>query len=92
MNRRGFLKALGAGAAASVVTLAPGGAGGAAAESITAAGRARSGPGPRTFGRMFPSLPPFASPGPALTEALLDLGRPGGCWMPLMTYRCLLWS
>lgn len=31
-----------------------------------------------TFGRMFTDLGPFAAPGPALTEALLDLGRPGG--------------
>jgi hypothetical protein len=78
MNRRGFLKALGAGAAASVVTLAPGGIGSATAESVGAAGRAGAGPSPRTFGRMFPALAPFATPGPALTEALLDLGRPGG--------------
>jgi len=27
---------------------------------------------------MFPGLPPFATPGAALTEALMDIGRPGG--------------
>lgn len=33
---------------------------------------------PQTFGRMFGTLPAFAQPGPALTEALQDIGRPGG--------------
>jgi hypothetical protein len=30
------------------------------------------------FGRMFPSLPPFAQNGEALRRALTDIGRPGG--------------
>ena len=79
MNRRGFLKALGMGAAASAATLAPGvgGTPGLLVGSAEAAGGPLS-PNPRTFGRMFPTLAPFATGGPALTEALLDLGRPGG--------------
>ncbi len=76
MNRRRFLQAtFGAGAAASAVTLAPGQVGKALA--ATTAGPA---PGPfvNTFGRMFPSLPPFAQTNRDLTEALMDIGRPGG--------------
>jgi len=30
------------------------------------------------FGRMFPGLPPFASPSPRLNAALMDIGKPGG--------------
>jgi hypothetical protein len=30
------------------------------------------------FGRTFPNLPPFATPSDALTEALDDIGEPGG--------------
>lgn len=30
------------------------------------------------FGRMFPSLPPAVQPSEALTDAIADLGRPGG--------------
>ncbi len=30
------------------------------------------------FGRIFPELPPFANAGPALEEALRDIGKPGG--------------
>ncbi|HVM02832.1 MAG TPA: heme peroxidase family protein, partial [Acidimicrobiales bacterium] len=46
-------------------------------------GPGRAGATPRTplrptFGRLFPQLPSFARPGPGLTEALLDIGRPGG--------------
>ncbi len=76
MSRRRFLQAaVGAGAAASAVTLAPGQVGRA-----LAAAAAGPGPGPylTSFGRMFPKLPPFAAAGPALTEALMDIGRPGG--------------
>lgn len=75
MNRRGFLRTLGMGAAASAATLAPGLAGSAGAATADAAPRFGGG---TTFGRMFPKLRPFAAPGPALTEALLDLGRPAG--------------
>jgi len=30
------------------------------------------------FGRIFPNLPPFATPSPALDAALRDIGKPGG--------------
>ena len=33
---------------------------------------------PARFGRMFPGLAPFAQPSDGLTEALIELGRPGG--------------
>jgi hypothetical protein len=33
---------------------------------------------PNHFGRLFPTLPPFAESGPGLRAALLELGRPGG--------------
>ncbi len=75
MSRRRFLQGVGAGAAASAVTMAPGSAGLAFADSATA-GQAHA--MQTTFGRMFPRLPAFAQPSPALTEALVDLGRPGG--------------
>ena len=35
-------------------------------------------PSSATFGRMFPGLPPFAPDTPALREALLAIGAPGG--------------
>jgi len=80
MNRRRFLQGLGAGAAASAFSLGPGRIGGALAAAkdpspATLAARADlSG----LFGRMFPRLPPFAAPSTALTDALMDIGRPGG--------------
>lgn len=75
MSRRGFLQSVGVGVAASAATLAPGNAGAALAATSSAVGQADF---QNTFGRMFPTLPSFAPPSPALTEALLDLGRPGG--------------
>lgn len=77
MNRRRFLQALGVGAAASAATLAPGGAAGATGVAPSPASGSGSAP-QTTFGRMFPTLAAFATSGLALTEALLDLGRPGG--------------
>ncbi|MEO5679761.1 MAG: heme peroxidase family protein [Acidimicrobiales bacterium] len=75
MSRRRFLQSLGVGAAASAVTL---GSPSAAAAAALGSSSPRA-PGPlTTFGRMFPALPPFAAAGPALTAALLDMGRPGG--------------
>ncbi len=73
MSRRRFLQAAaGAGAAASTLGLAPGSLASAlAAEAEAPAAATR-------FGRMFPGLAPFATPGDALTEALLDIARPGG--------------
>ena len=76
MSRRRFLGGLGFGAAASAATLVPGGA--AAAAAIGSQVPARVAATSTTFGRMFPKLAPFAAAGPGLTEALLDLGRPGG--------------
>lgn len=73
MNRRRFLQTLGFGAAASAATLAPGNVGAALGATATAAREL-----PKGFGRMFPNLPPFAKGGPALTAALLDMGKPGG--------------
>jgi hypothetical protein len=76
LSRRGFLTgvggtAIGAGAVAAATAgpLALGGAPAAAQES----GRAAA-----NFARMFPNLPPFATPSAALTEALVDIGKPGG--------------
>lgn len=75
MSRRRFLRGLGIGAAASAVTLSSGGA--AAAGSLTTSSGGVTALA-NTFGRMFPRLGPFAQAGPALTAALLDIGRPGG--------------
>ncbi|MDQ6727850.1 MAG: heme peroxidase family protein [Actinomycetota bacterium] len=77
MNRRRFLQTLGFGAAASAFTLGPGQAGGALAAPGASGGRTDADVA-GSFTRMFPQLPPFATPSPALTAALLDLGRPGG--------------
>src|SRR2546421_214889 len=74
VSRRHFLGALGAGALAS---------------SAPSAFLPRTAP-PRPvpprrfviredrFGRIFPNLPPFATPSPALEAALRDIGKPGG--------------
>ena len=81
MDRRRFLRNIGAGAAASALALGPGRIGGA----LAAGGPEPVTPplGPKAdlsgfFGRMFPGLPPFAAPSAALTAALLDMGRAGG--------------
>jgi hypothetical protein len=50
-------------------------AGTAAPRGCAAAGR---GADPSRFGRLFGDLKPFAEPGPRLTAALLELGKPGG--------------
>lgn len=36
------------------------------------------GPRPDRFGRMFPRLAPFANPSERITQALLEIGKPGG--------------
>ncbi len=77
LSRRRFLQSLGLGAAASAVTLVPGHTATAAAATTTTAAAAKPA-FQTTFGRMFPKLPPFAQPSQALTDALLDLARPGG--------------
>jgi len=75
MSRRRFLQGIGAGAAVSAAALTPAGAGVAFADPLPLG---RPGDLPTCFGRMFPKLPPFAAAGPALTAAMLDMGRPGG--------------
>lgn len=74
MNRRRFLTSLGLGAAASAATLTPAGA----ALAGPAAPARRPPAFETTFGRLFPRLAPFSPDTVALTEALLDIGRPGG--------------
>src|SRR6266545_8042821 len=71
-SRRGFLKRAGAGAGAVALS---GGVGAAMAPRAVAA---RSATVSTTFGRIFPSLPPFASATDAVRAALADLGKPGG--------------
>lgn len=69
LSRRQFLEAIGAGAAVVGTGAAGIAAGqGAAPEDFTLPGR---------FGRMF-HLPPFAPQSPAVTAALLELGKRGG--------------
>ena len=71
LSRRGFLGALGAGAIASSCTRQ----GSIAGEEVQAALSALR---EDRFGRIFHDLPPFAQPSPQLTEALTELGKPGG--------------
>src|SRR6266550_1358934 len=74
IGRRHFLGALGAGALAS------------SAPSVFLLRIAHAQPvRPRRFviredrfGRIFPGLPPFATPSPRLEAALRDIGKPGG--------------
>jgi len=76
VSRRSFLRGLGGSAVGASAYAATHGAatlGGQIAEAQT--GRSQS---PLNFGRMFPSLPPFAADSAALRAALTDIGRPGG--------------
>jgi Animal haem peroxidase len=76
VSRRSFLRGLGGSAVGAGAYAATHGAatlGGHVAEAQT--GRSSS---PLNFGRMFPSLPPFAADSEALQAALTDIGRPGG--------------
>jgi hypothetical protein len=70
VSRRGFLGALGAGAAMAPGVCLMGGA--ANAQSRPPVIREDR------FGRLFPDLPTFANPSAALTAALTELGKPGG--------------
>src|SRR5256885_16801305 len=74
-SRRGFLRRAGAGAGAVAVS---GSVGAAMAPRAVAARSATVSTSPTTFGRIFPSLPPFAAPTDAVRAALADLGKPGG--------------
>jgi hypothetical protein len=38
------------------------------------------------FGRLFPMLPPFATDTPTVRNALMELGKKGGIWMPPMRW------
>ncbi|MEP7056117.1 MAG: heme peroxidase family protein, partial [Actinomycetota bacterium] len=77
VSRRSFLGGVGvAGAAAAASSIAA---------PLVHAGSANASPGPMcahagasSFGRLFPSLPPFAIDSPQLRAALLDIGRLGG--------------
>ena len=53
-------------------------AGGVAAAVAAAPPAFGNPPGEEHFGRLFPSLPPFAAPSAKLTAAMLELGAPGG--------------
>jgi hypothetical protein len=74
-SRRGLLKRAGVGAGAVAVS---GGIGAAIAPRAVAARSATVSTSPTTFGRIFPSLPPFAAATDAVRAALADLGKPGG--------------
>src|ERR1700750_2909123 len=88
-SRREFLKGLGA-AGAGVAAASVGGAGGVMAPTACAApspSHAMSAHGRRhagvpvssaEFGRIFPSLPPFADASDTVRAALLEVGSPGG--------------
>jgi hypothetical protein len=73
VSRRTFLRALGTGAVA------------ASTSGLLTARGVPAQPHQRRFviredrfGRIFPNLPPFATPSPALDAALRDIGKPGG--------------
>src|SRR5687767_1852301 len=69
VSRRGFLGALGAGAAAVPAVCTMGGVANAQSAPVIREDR---------FGRMFPNLPPFKAGDARLTAALNEIGRPGG--------------
>src|SRR3984957_20119169 len=85
-SRRDFLKGVGAAGAGLVVGSVGSGAslgtpGAEAATAVAPARYASSGGAPRTrvdFGRIFPSLPPFAEANDTVRAALLEVGRQGG--------------
>ena len=85
-SRRDFLKGVGAAGAGLVVGSVGSGAslvtpGAEAATAVAPARYASSGGAPRTsvdFGRILPSLPPFADANDTVRAALLEVGRQGG--------------
>lgn len=83
-SRRDFLKGLGASGAGLMAGAAAAGAAPAAASpAATSPGRyarARAGAPASSvdFGRIFPTLPPFAEATDTVRAALLEVGRPGG--------------
>ena len=72
LSRRGFLGALGAAGAIASSCTRPGSIAGDQVQAALSTLREDR------FGRIFRDLPPFAQPSPQLTEALTDLGKPGG--------------
>jgi Animal haem peroxidase len=74
-SRKGFLARVGIGAG----TLAIGGTGALAPRLEAAPARSRfAATAPQPFGRLFPSLAPFASASRGVTRALVELGAQGG--------------
>jgi hypothetical protein len=79
VSRRHFLQGAGTTAVGAGALAAAGGTSGVLTPDPVGARRdTPSQPSPANFGRMFPNLPSFATPSDALTEALTDIGRPGG--------------
>jgi hypothetical protein len=80
VTRRWFLGGIGAGAAGAAALGTVGSVGISLAERTAALGEpsAAGSTSPLFFGRIFPELPPFATPSSSLTAALRDLGKPGG--------------
>jgi hypothetical protein len=74
-SRRSLLKRAGASAGALALS---GGAGAVMAPRAVAARSATVSTSPTTFGRIFPTLPPFAPATDAVRAALADLGKPDG--------------
>ena len=77
LNRRAFLRTVGATAAGVAVAAAGGWPLPGVAHADDRGGR-QNAPAPEGFGRIFPQLPAFATASPALAAALLDIGKPGG--------------
>ena len=74
-SRRSLLKRAGASAGALALSR---GAGAVMAPRAVAARSATVSTSPTTFGRIFPTLPPFAPATDAVRAALADLGKPDG--------------
>jgi hypothetical protein len=73
LSRRGALRAFGIGTAGAVVGPS------VLADQVAAAAHTGGHAAvPNHFGRLFPTLPPFARSSPSLRAALLELGRPAG--------------
>jgi hypothetical protein len=76
LTRRRFLGSVGAGAAGAVVALRIDALLGIQAEAAPLASGLPAFPG--AFGRLFPTLPPFAPATDAVKAALADIGKQGG--------------
>src|SRR5436189_6943 len=74
-SRRRFLKVAGAGAAAIGASSGLAAIGG---QSLLSPDVAHAATHPENFGRIFPSLPPFAPATDVVRAALMDIGKPGG--------------